>query len=87
MLRWMIVALLTLLVTFVTSSIYLRIRHVTISPTHTFWNEGTAWRDVGTREHPGVRFNRDRLVTDLVVLPFALLFVLGLVYIYESFSS
>ena len=35
----------------------------------------------------GVRFNRDRLVTDLVVLPFALLVVPGLLYIYETFSS
>jgi hypothetical protein len=31
-----------------------------------------------------VRFNRERLVSDLIGLPLALLLVLGLVFIYDS---
>lgn len=82
----MVIALLTLLITFVASSVYLRIRHVRSSPTHTFWEDGTSPRDVGGSDTARVRFNRSRLVTDLKVLPFALLIVLALSYIYDSLS-
>lgn len=76
--RWIVVPLLALFVTIVASSIYLRIKHVRASPTNTFWNNGTTYRDLGGSRHVRVKLNRDRLITDLVVFPFALSLVLAL---------
>jgi hypothetical protein len=84
--RWMIIALLTLFVTFVTSSVKLRLKHVRSSPDQTFWDDGTRWRDLTKGSAARVRFNRDRLVADLKVLPFAFVAVLVLVFIYDLIS-
>lgn len=84
--RLIMVILLTGLLTFVMSSIYLRIRHLRSSPGSSFWDDGTRWRNLMEPSPVTVRVNTSRLVTDIVALPFALLIVIGGFFIYDLFT-
>jgi hypothetical protein len=85
--RWVAIPFLTVLVTFLTSSIYLRMKRIGASRKHSLLADGSTWRDVGGSRHARLLINRERLVTDLIVLPFALLLVLGLFLIHDLLAG
>lgn len=85
--RWIAIAFLTMLVTFLTSSMYLRMKHIAASRKHSLLADGSAWSDAGGSRHARLLVNRERFVTDLIVLPFALLLVLALFFIYDAVAD